>query len=62
MNGPLRQFFPKEMSFREITGKDIEFALHRLNECAGKCLCFRTPHKVFMKRLHSRHNSVALLA
>ena len=61
MNGLIREFFPKKMSFREITRKDIEFAMHRLNHRPRKCLGFKTPHEVFMKQLHSRHNPVALL-
>jgi IS30 family transposase len=60
MNGLIREFFPKKMSFREITRKDIEFAMHRLNHRPRKCLGFKTPHEVFMKQLHSRHNPVAL--
>jgi transposase, IS30 family len=60
MNGLIREFFPKKMSFQEITGKDIEFAMHRLNHRPRKCLGFKTPHEVLMKQLHSRHNPVAL--
>jgi len=61
MNGLIRQFFPKKMSFREITTKDIEFAMQRLNHRPRKCLGFKTPHEVFMKQLHSPHTYVALL-
>jgi len=60
MNGLIRQFFPKKMSFQTITQRDIEFAMHRLNHRPRKCLGFKTPHDVFMKQLHSRHNAVAL--
>ena len=60
MNGLIRQFFPKKMSFLEITQKDIEIAMHRLNHRPRKCLGFKTPHEVFMKQLHSRHSPVAL--
>ena len=60
MNGLIRQFFPKKMSFQTITQKDIEFAMHRLNHRPRKCLGFKTPHEVFMNQLHSRHNAVAL--
>jgi transposase, IS30 family len=60
MNGLIRQFFPKKMSFREITTKDIEFAMHQLNHRPRNCLGFKTPHEVFMKQLHSRHNAIAL--
>lgn len=60
MNGLIRQLFPKKISFREITQKDIEFAMQRLNHRPRKYLGFKTPHEVFMKQLHSSHNPVAL--
>lgn len=60
MNGLIRQFFPKKMAFESITLNDIELAMHRLNHRPRKCLGFKTPHEVFMKQLHSRHNAVAL--
>ncbi len=60
MNGLIRQFFPKKMSFRKIIRKDIVFAMQRLNHRPRKCLGFKTPHEVFMKQLHSRHDTVTL--
>jgi IS30 family transposase len=60
MNGLIRQFFPKKMSFDDITEQDIAFVTHRLNHRPRKCLGFKTPHEVFMHQLHSRHNGVAL--
>jgi IS30 family transposase len=60
MNGLIRQFFPKKMRFDSITAQDIAFAMHRLNHRPRKCLGFKTPHEVFMKQLHSPHNTVAL--
>ena len=60
MNGLIRQFFPKNMPFDSITTNDITFVMHRLNHRPRKCLGFKTPHEVFMKQLHSRHNAVAL--
>jgi len=60
MNGLIRQFFPKKISFETVTQADIEFAMHRLNHRPRKCLGFKTPHEVFMKQLHSRHSPVAL--
>jgi len=60
MNGLIRQFFSKKMSFSSITRKDIELAMHRLNHRPRKCLGFKTPHEVFMNQLHSRHNAVSL--
>lgn len=60
MNGLIRQFFPKQMPFDPITERDIAFVTHRLNHRPRKCLGYKTPHEVFMKQLHSRHNGVAL--
>ena len=60
MNGLIRQFFPKKLRFGSITPRQIDFAMHRLNHRPRKCLGFKTPHEVFMKQLHSRHNAVAL--
>ncbi len=60
MNGLIREFFPKKLSFTSITKKDVALAMHRLNHRPRKCLGFRAPHEVFMEQLHLRHNVVAL--
>ena len=60
MNGLIRQFFPKGMSFDSITTEDITFAVDKLNHRPRKCLGFRTPHEVFMAQLQSQQNVVAL--
>jgi transposase, IS30 family len=60
MNGLIRQFFPKKMTFDSITSQDINFAMDRLNHRPRKCLGFKTPHEIFMKQLNSRHSPVAL--
>ncbi|MBI4740849.1 MAG: IS30 family transposase, partial [Betaproteobacteria bacterium] len=62
MNGLIRQFFPKKMSFDSITPDQIALAMHRLNHRPRKCPGFKTPHEVFMVRLHSRHDAAALQA
>ncbi len=59
-NGLIRQFFPKKMAFESIKPSDIELAMHRLNHRPRKCFGFKTPHEVFMKKLHSGHNAVGL--
>ena len=41
MNGLIRQFFPKKMTFEFITTKDVELAMHRLNYRPRKCLGYR---------------------
>ena len=60
MNGLIRQFFPKKMSFDSITQAEITFAVDKLNHRPRKCLGFRTPHEVFMAQLQSNQNVVAL--
>ena len=60
MNGLIRQFFPKKMSFDSITQAEIAFAVDKLNHRPRKCLGFRTPHEVFMAQLQSNQNVVAL--
>jgi IS30 family transposase len=60
MNGLIRQFFPKKMSFDSITPEEITFAVNKLNHRPRKCLGFRTPHEVFMAQLQSHQNVVAL--
>jgi IS30 family transposase len=46
-NGLLRQFFPKAMSFLNLSGIDVDDAAYRLNHRPRKCLGYRTPHEVF---------------
>lgn len=59
MNGLIRQFFPKKMSFDGISEKNIGLARLRLNHRPRKCLDYNTPHDLFMSQLHSRHYPVA---
>lgn len=60
MNGLIRQFFPKKMSFDSITPEEITFAVDKLNHRPRKCLGFKTPHEVFMAQLQSHQSVVAL--
>jgi transposase, IS30 family len=53
MNGLIREFFPKKMSFETIKPIDIERATHLLNQRPRKCLNYKTPHEVFMAQLNS---------
>jgi IS30 family transposase len=53
MNGLIRQFFPKKMTFDQITDSDIDAVMHNLNHRPRKCLGFKTPHEVFMHQLQS---------
>ena len=62
MNGLIRPFFPKKMTFDDITDQDTPFVTSRLNHRPRKCLGYKTPHEVFTAQLHSRHAAVALQA
>ena len=46
-NGLLRQFFPKAMSFTDLSSIDVDDAAYKLNHRPRKCLGYRTPHEVF---------------
>jgi transposase, IS30 family len=46
-NGLLRQFFPKKMSFANLSQIDVDDAVYRLNHRPRKCLQYRTPNEVF---------------
>ncbi len=46
-NGLLRRFFPKGMSFKNITQKDVDEAVEKLNNIPRKSLGYRTPYEEF---------------
>lgn len=46
-NGLIRQYFPKGMSFDNITDEDVDFVMHRLNNRPRKCLGYLTPNEIF---------------
>jgi IS30 family transposase len=60
MNGLIRQFFPKKMSFQSIKKRDIKQAQDYLNHRPRKCLGFKTPFEVFMNELQLANSAVAL--
>jgi len=60
MNGLIRQFFPKKMSFESITKRDIKQAQDYLNHRPRKCLGFKTPFEVFTNELQLANSAVAL--
>jgi IS30 family transposase len=47
MNGLIRQYFPKNCDFRNVTNEEIQIAMDRLNNRPRKCLGYRTPNEVF---------------
>ena len=46
-NGLIRQYFPKAMSFANLSADDVNDAAYRLNHRPRKCLGYLTPHEVF---------------
>jgi len=46
-NGLIRQYFPKGSSFGNITDKDIDEVMEKLNHRPRKTLNYKTPHSVF---------------
>jgi IS30 family transposase len=60
MNGLIRQFFPKKMSFESIKKRDIKKAQDYLNHRPRKCLGFKTPFEVFKNELQLANSAVAL--
>lgn len=46
-NGLLRQYFPKGMELDNLTDKQVQIAVDKLNHRPRKVLGYRTPHEVF---------------
>ena len=46
-NGLLRQYFPKNMSLRDLSQHYVDDAVYKLNHRPRKCLGYRTLHEVF---------------
>ncbi len=47
-NGLIRQYFPKGSDFTNITQKEINQAMNKLNNRPGKCPGTKTPNQVFL--------------
>ena len=43
-NGLIRQYLPKGQSFDELSDKDVETIMNKLNSRPRKCLGFKTPN------------------
>lgn len=46
-NGMLRRYFPKTMSFADLTQNKVDEAVRKLNNLPRKSLGYRTPYEVF---------------
>ena len=49
MNGLVRQYLPKESDFTNVSDKELETIMHKLNHRPRKCLDFRSPFQVFFQ-------------
>lgn len=47
MNGLIRQYLPKGKSFDDLTHKDVQRIMDKLNNRPRKCLGYKTPNQVF---------------
>jgi IS30 family transposase len=48
-NGLVRQYFPKQMAFAEITDEQIQAVEDKLNNRPRKTLGYQTPKELFFK-------------
>jgi len=49
-NGLLRQYFPKKTNFHNVSHKQLQAAVDKLNHRPRKCLGYRTPFEVFYNK------------
>ena len=47
-NGLIRQYFPKDTNFNEVTDEDIEFVMDRLNARPRATRNFKSPNEIFL--------------
>ena len=53
-NGNIRWYYPKWIDFSDVTQKEIDIVLKKINMRPMKCLNRETPHTLFHKKLLSR--------
>lgn len=51
MNGLIRQYFPKGMSFENITNEQVQYVENKLNNRPRKRFGFKTPNQVYLHKL-----------
>ena len=51
LNGLIRQYFPKGMSFENITKEQVQVAEDKLNNRPRKRFGFKTPNQVYLHKL-----------
>jgi len=47
----INHYFPKGMNFQEVTDKELEAAVERINHRPRKCLNYQTPHEFLVQNL-----------
>lgn len=57
-NGLIRQYFPKNKCFTEITDKQVHRVMNRLNNRPRKTLGFATPNEVFWEKKSPQNTSL----
>ena len=57
-NGLIREYFPKEKEFQEITDKEIVDVQNRLNDRPRKILDYKTPAEVFFDTITKSYSMI----
>lgn len=60
MNGLIRQYFPKGMSFENITNEQVQYVENKLNNRPRKRFGFKTPNQVYLHKILNQ-GKVALI-
>lgn len=60
LNGLVRQYFPKDHEFNQITQKDIQYVENKLNNRPRKRFGFLTPNQVHLQLINN-HGQVAFI-
>ena len=50
-NGLIREYFPKDTNFNEVTEREVEIVMNKINNRPRKVLGYKTPREVFMREL-----------
>lgn len=56
-NGLIREYFPKDKEFQEITATEIVDVQNRLNSRPRKVLGFKTPSEVFFDKITNSYSA-----
>jgi transposase, IS30 family len=59
-NGLIRQYFPKGVSFRNVTREEIKFVQNQINGRPRQSLGYKTPYEMFSKLLKEKGEVVSM--